>query len=426
MKKVLLLFVIVSTCSLLFAQPTTGLMAYWRMNGNFNDSTANALHGTPFGNPPDTTNNLSVAAKAKRFNNPTGTGVQYVTTPINAAINFSGTQNFTVSFAFHITTPWVHNGGFIDNNLNYGGYGVWVWPEGPPGNYSVHFNYKNASVGTTSIPIGTWKYICAVRNNGSLQLYVDGVLNNSVAEGTMAPSYTFAPRIGSMFFNGFSPPQYNPLHGSLDEMRIYNRALSQAEITSLYNAWLFPLPVKLSSFTAVINNNNISLNWQTQAEQNSSHFSIQRSTDGINFTEIGQVPAKGNSSTVCNYSYTDNLNNAVAASKTLFYRLKPVDLDGKFSLSNIVSIHLSKTKMNLFLSPNPARDILQVQTSAIEKANAVIQILDAAGRRILEKQVVLNPGTNSIQVNISTLQKGTYTLRLFAGKENYTELFLKD
>lgn len=425
MKKLLLLL-LTAVAIQVNAQPTSGLVAYWRMNGNFNDSTSNAINGTAFGNPPDTLNNLNQPVKAKRFNNPTGTAVQYVTLPINSLLNFSGTQNFTVSFAFCMTSPWVHNGGFIDNNLNYGGYGVYIWNGGAGGTIVMQFNYKNASVASTVIPMNVWKYACAVRDNGVLRIYVDGVLSNSTSEGSMTPSYTYNTRIGSMFFNAQSPPQYNPLHGTLDEMRIYNRALSQAEITQLYNVWINPpVPVKLSSFTAAKNKNDVLLQWQTQYEQNSSHFTIQRSADGTTFTDVARVNAAGNSASVKNYQYTDILPATMQLQKTIFYRLQQVDVGGKFAYSQVLAIHAGKKDMKLFVSPNPAKDILHVQTGGDIAGNASLQIINSTGSITQLQPVVLNAGINIIPINISALAAGAYTVKLVSSNSISTKQFIK-
>jgi hypothetical protein len=66
------------------------------------------------------------------------------------------------------------------------------------------------------------------------------------------------------------------------------------------------LPLTLLNFTASRNNNVISLTWQTSNEVNTSHFNIQRSADGLNFTNAGNVTAKGNSTLTNNYSFIDD------------------------------------------------------------------------------------------------------------------------
>lgn len=225
-----------------------------------------------------------------------------------------------------------------------------------------------------------------------------------------------------MCYGGFSPPRYNPFGGKIDELRIYNRALTAAEIGGLSGG---ALPVKLTSFTASNKNNNVTLKWQTQYEQNSSHYNIQRSTDGVNFTNEARVTAAGNSNLPLNYSHNDLLPASIQSKKAVFYRLQSVDKDGKFAYSQVVMLRLDIKEMELLVSPNPAKDILQVQTGSTVAGEAALVISDAAGRQLYQRNIVLQQGTNSIPVNISMLAKGNYFVRIIAGTESYTKQFVK-
>lgn len=420
MKLLLLCSIIFCISAMLTAQPTAGLVAYWPMNGNFNDAGPNGIHGTNVG-ATATTNAAGTANTAIAFSNPGSTVVQYATHPVNAALNFSGLQDFTYSFSFYLSSPWIRTGGFYDNNLNYSGPGIWIWQNGGATDYKIQLNYRNASLASTPLQLGTWIKVCCLRSAGSLRIYINGILNASGTEGTQTPVYNYTAKFGSMFFNGLTPPQYNGFNGKLDEFRIYNRALTQAEITALA-----VLPVSLSYFTVSKNNNSVMLKWQTQYEQNSSHYNIQRSIDGVNFTEVGRVNAAGNSNLPLNYSYTDLLPAAVQTQKTVFYRLQSVDLDGKFSLSQIAALQLGKKDMQLSVFPNPAQEVLQVQTGNGPAGNATILISDISGRQLYRKEFALQRGSNVLPVNISMLSAGIYYIRMIAGENNYTQQFVKD
>jgi hypothetical protein len=408
-------------CSVVKAQPTAGLMAYWRMDGNYVDAGPNLINGTNSGSTA-TSNNKNVANTAMAFANPSSTVPQYATHPVNANVNFGTNQDFTIDFSVYANSPFVHTGGFYDNNLNYGGPGVWFWnANGFP---QIQFNFKNASVGTTNgaFPVGVWKHVACVRAGTAMRIYINGVLNATITTGTTAPVYTFPARFGTMFYNGFSPPQYNGLNGKLDEFRIYNRALTALEILQLSGV---ALPVKLTSFIAVNNNNRIKLQWQTQYEQNSKHYIIQRSTDGVNFTDIDKVSAAGTSSVPLTYDYTDVLPAALQAVPTVFYRLQSVDLDGLFSNSQVAAVHLNKKDVELLVFPNPAKELLQVQTNGIT-GKATLSISDAAGRQLYTRDVSLEQGSNSMPVNISLFGSGIYYVRLSNGKDSFVKQFAKE
>ncbi|MGG9962058.1 LamG-like jellyroll fold domain-containing protein [Ferruginibacter sp. SUN106] len=401
------------------AQPTAGLQAYFPMNGNFNDAGPNGIVVTNTG-ATSSTNGSGAANTAMFFNNPTSTVVQYATHPPAASLNFGTAQDFSVDFNMFITGPFVHSAGIYDNNLNYGGYGIWLWNS--PGYLQINLNFKNGNVGTTNgaLNVNTWYHICCQRSAGTLKIYINGVLNASAAEGTTVPAYTYAARFGTMFFNGIVPPNYNGLVGKIDEMRTYNRALTQAEITGLV------LPVKLTSFTATKNNTDVLLQWQTEFEQNSSHFNLQRSTDGTNFTTIAKVNAAGNSSVKTNYQFTDNTAKTIAAGKNIFYRLEENDMDGRKDLSAIVLVKFGIAANELVLLQNPVTNELRLQLSMLAKQNASIQVTNAQGQQVMVKNLQLNAGETFTALPVSTLAKGTYYISLVkAGGEKQTLSFIK-
>lgn len=98
---------------------------------------------------------------------------------------------------------------------------------------------------------------------------------------------------------------------------------------------VIPVPVKLSSFTAEKVNTTTLLQWSTATEINSKNFEVQRSADGKEFKTIGVVQAKGNSTNQTNYSFTD----AVPINGINYYRLKQVDVNGKFEYTNIIQVN---------------------------------------------------------------------------------------
>lgn len=126
-----------------------------------------------------------------------------------------------------------------------------------------------------------------------------------------------------------------------------------------------PLPVELTSFTALINQNSVSLKWQTKTEVDNYGFEIERASlnpksdlpagkAGIRnpkFEKIGFVPGSGNSNSLKDYSFADN--NPSGGSRFV-YRLKQVDTDEKFQYSNEVAVDFIPEKFVLFRNyPNP-------------------------------------------------------------------------
>jgi hypothetical protein len=103
-------------------------------------------------------------------------------------------------------------------------------------------------------------------------------------------------------------------------------------------ATLVITPIKILDYnTKVVNGNDVVNEVRTSQEQNSRDFILERSSDGLNFSQVGAtLPAAGNSSDTRSYSITDH--NVPAG--TWYYRFKETDLDGKttYTKTNHVTI----------------------------------------------------------------------------------------
>ena len=167
------------------------------------------------------------------------------------------------------------------------------------------------------------------------------------------------------------------------------------------------------------------LQWQTAYEQNSSHFNVQRSTDGINFSNIRTVQASGNSSVTINYRYTDNTVKNLAGVTNVFYRLELVDIDASKALSSIVSVKLNTEQSGLMLLENPVRNDLRLQFTSQVKENINLIITDASGRQVLARQIPVNIGSISTVVPVNILAGGIYYITLVTSHDKQTLSFLK-
>ena len=115
---------------------------------------------------------------------------------------------------------------------------------------------------------------------------------------------------------------------------LFNFALTGTLSNLTLNTTLGTLPVIFNSFNAVAKNGQALLQWQTAQEQNSASFIIERSTDGVAYSEIGVVAAAGNSSSASNYSFVD----ANPKEGLNYYRLNETDLDGKSMYSVVKTL----------------------------------------------------------------------------------------
>ena len=99
--------------------------------------------------------------------------------------------------------------------------------------------------------------------------------------------------------------------------------------------------VKLSSFTAMLNNNNkVDLKWSTEIETNLSHIMVEKSTDGKNFKDAALVFTYGNTTAKSDYAFADNITKIKSGS--VYYRLRSVDVDGTTQYSETCIVTISK------------------------------------------------------------------------------------
>lgn len=203
----------------------------------------------------------------------------------------------------------------------------------------------------------------------------------------------------------------------------------------MYSAWfkgftysapiISSLPVTLVSFTAALNNKKADLKWTTASEINVSHFVVERSTDGRNFSDAGLVFAYGNLTDKTNYSYTDDLSSAPNA--IYYYRLRSVDNDGKNQYSEVRLIRLSQryTSIAIAAYPNPTTSELRVTVPADWQGKAVIfEISNENGQRM--KSLKTGSSSQTETFNVSDLPRGLYLVKASFGNLVAVQKFVKN
>ena len=174
-----------------------------------------------------------------------------------------------------------------------------------------------------------------------------------------------------------------------------------------------PLPVSLTSFTGTATGIDGILNWSTSTETNNQGFQVERSKDGRSFESTGYfVKGVGNSRIVKNYSLLDV--NAFAKADVIYYRLKQVDVDGKFTYSQVIKVStLASAVKGLLAFPNPYNSSYNVVFNAATEGTAIIEMTDIQGRIITRQTSVVTIGENEIPVNnASAVNAGFYFVRL--------------
>jgi hypothetical protein len=177
------------------------------------------------------------------------------------------------------------------------------------------------------------------------------------------------------------------------------------------------VPLNLTSFTASLRSGVATLNWTSQNESNVKGFSVEKSLDGRNYSEIAFVNATNRATTTNTYSVADNRVKAGAN----YYRLKMVDADGSSRYSNAVVLS-SKSGIKTELFPNPAVNSLTVSHDKTN-AGAVIRILSLEGRQL--KTIAVQPGASQTSINVNDLVPGNYLMVFESNGEKSVSKFAK-
>ncbi len=170
-----------------------------------------------------------------------------------------------------------------------------------------------------------------------------------------------------------------------------------------------PLPIELLYFIGKSNSGfGTILDWETISETHTKNFSITRSADGINFSEIATLPAAGNSSSSKKYSYTDNGANDHG---TFYYKLNENKQDGSAGFSKLIAITLEGNKDLTHFVPNPASsnfDIVFGKDALNQETHLVI--FNALGQIVKEEKFI--PETVLKNINIEEFNKGIYFINI--------------
>ncbi len=185
-----------------------------------------------------------------------------------------------------------------------------------------------------------------------------------------------------------------------------------------------PLPVELTSFSAVVVGSNVKLIWNTATEVNNYGFEIEREVGNrqsavSKWEMIGFVEGHGNSNSPKEYSFIDDK----VVSGKYSYRLKQIDNDGAFEYSKIIEIDVdAPSKFELSQNyPNPFNPSTTIKFSLPVTSNVKLSVFNILGEevKILVNEAI-EAGVHIINFNASQLSSGMYIYRIQAG--NFVEI----
>ncbi|MFZ1784356.1 MAG: T9SS type A sorting domain-containing protein [Ferruginibacter sp.] len=180
----------------------------------------------------------------------------------------------------------------------------------------------------------------------------------------------------------------------------------------------FALPVSLKSFTGSWKNSFTALRWEIASAVSFNYFVVERSLDGVSFSSLSNINYSAANSS---YGYDDN--NIPANATRLYYRLKMVDIDGRFAYSSIVLISINNSyAKSMFVTPNPVIAQAAVHLFSDVATAGSIRIVDVLGRLIYQVDTKLVKGENVIYINnLAGTGKGIYLVQAIIDGEKLVQ-----
>lgn len=176
------------------------------------------------------------------------------------------------------------------------------------------------------------------------------------------------------------------------------------------------LPVNFGELTVTKQLSGVKLQWHTYSETDNQAFIIKRSADGKSFIEVGRVTSKGNSNSLTNYLYSDNL----PLTGLNYYQLQQVDLDGTTTTLGYGTVNFNITDLVVKVYPNPA--IALVNVSLGKTAFREAKLINIYGRQLISKSI--GAEENLLTFDVSNFPSGIYFIEL-SGDENESIKLLK-
>ncbi len=270
----------------------------------------------------------------------------------------------------------------------------------------------------------------------STGIYVDFNLLGGELAVTFDPTWITGTNTASIDYPGvdtlakqamFSTVSANISSITVRTGAINNTTGSQQRLRSFYfkrftypNSYLSKSP--LQSFRGLEKNKNVELLWTVEKNNSLKSVVIEKSTAG-GFRQIGQVWMYEDGSNTSSFSFTDKETLGSLA----LYRLKLIDVNGKVEYSNIISFRGEEQNAAAFkVYPTAIRTNATANIKTARTGTATIEVVDYAGRILQRRQITVQEGNNSIQLdNFNNVISGTYVAVLKLDNAVYSQKIYK-
>lgn len=169
------------------------------------------------------------------------------------------------------------------------------------------------------------------------------------------------------------------------------------------------LPIEDVVLHGLTDGNVNSLFWSQMADGPAVAYDVERSADGQSFLSIASVASGQQEGEEVDFGFEDN--SPFPADN--YYRLRYIGPDGVLTYSNTVRMRLADALGSFSLAPSPTADITTYRFLASIAYEVRIDVLDLLGRKVLHVENGVDEGPNAVQIDLSQLPAGSYTIRAY-------------
>ncbi len=341
--------------------------------------------------------------------------------PINNNQWYTVKTNITTLTSTSRIQSWINGTPYIDEtdpDLDYTGLAILTY-DGDYEDFSYDIYFRNLTV---NIPFDGEMDEMRIWDVALTSSQINQMKNIEIDQNYVdnsVPGVSWSNLAAYYQFNETSGTNLSDASSNSNDGTLYNFSVPSCWVPS--DA---PLPVELTSFTCTVNNRDVKLNWSTAGELNNAGFEVERKPagDGAMWTKIGFVQGNGTTNEPKNYSFEDKKLNTGKYD----YRLRQLDYNNQetvFNLNNSVEVGIPNKSDLSQNYPNPFNPITKIDYNITYNSKVTLKIFDITGREI---STLVNEtkeaGYYTVQFNASEYASGTYFYRLTteeSGKENF-------
>ena len=314
--------------------------------------------------------------------------------PNGLAFSADGTKMFITSnssvniFVFDLTTGFDVSTALFDNSESLSGYS------------------GSSFRGITFNPDGTKMFV--VSNSGSKSSTDEKINEFNLTTGFEVTTSSFVTSFDVASYE--IDPQgivFNTDGSTMYVLGTKGDDVNEFTLPSEFSLESSIVPIELLHFDArILDNNTVYITWQTVSEVNNDYFTIERSTNGLEWEELTTVDGSGNSLILLNYKFIDS-NPFIGVS---YYRLKQIDYNGIFDYSKVIVVNIKINQdSEVLMYPNPMVDQITIVADNVELIQ--IGIFNFIGQNVVSSVKIIAKNGTSLKIDVSNLIPGIYIIK---------------